>query len=55
MIYYRLIAIQETGEEMYIGTTRDIEKAYEIRARWMKEHEEHRDVVIERVEVPAYR
>lgn len=48
---YRLIAIQETGEEMFAGM---IFAANRVRAeieadRWMREHPEHRGVQIETV------
>lgn len=44
---YRLIAIQETGEEMFAGNARSYDHAMELRDKWMREHPEHRSVTIE--------
>ncbi len=44
---YRLIAIQETGEEMFAGKARNYSHAMDLRDKWMSSHPEHRGVSIE--------
>ena len=44
---YRLIAIQETGEEMFAGKARSYSHAMDLRDKWMSSHPEHRGVSIE--------
>lgn len=46
---YRLVAIQETGEEMYAGRARFKPEAYNLKALWLQDHPEHRDVRIEEI------
>lgn len=44
---YRLIATQETGEEMFAGKARSYAHAMSLRDEWMSSHPEHRGVTIE--------
>ena len=44
---YRLIAIQETGEEMFVGKATTRTKALDMKYAWLDAHPEHRDVLIE--------
>ncbi len=46
---YRLIAIQETGEEMFVGYASSKWQAGGRKVRWLADHPEHRDVIIERI------
>lgn len=38
---YKLIAVQETGEEMYAGRAKTESEAMELANKWMKDHPEH--------------
>jgi hypothetical protein len=44
---YQLIAIQETGEEMFAGKASTRSKALDMKYEWLDSHPEHRDVLIE--------
>ena len=46
---YRLIAIQETGEEMFAGYASSRTQALDQKYAWLDRHPEHRDVRIEEV------
>lgn len=47
--YRRLIltAIQETGEEMFVSFADGKAEAEHLKSKWLREHPEHRDVLIE--------
>lgn len=44
---YRLMALQETGEEMFAGKARTYEHALELQDKWLRDHPEHYSVCIE--------
>lgn len=46
---YRLIAIQETGEEMFAGYASNRTQALDRKYAWLDSHPEHRDVLIEEI------
>ena len=49
VIRFRLIAIQETGEEMFAGYASTRNQALARKYAWLDAHPEHRDVIIEKV------
>ena len=49
VIRFRLIAIQETGEEMFAGNASTRAQALDRKYAWLDTHPEHRDVIIEPV------
>lgn len=48
-IRFRLIAIQETGEEMFAGNACTRGEALDLKYAWLDAHPEHRDVIIESI------
>jgi len=48
---FRLIAIQETGEEMNAGLASTMRQAEFMKADWLKDHPEHSDVCIEAIRI----
>ncbi len=46
---FQLIAIQETGEEMFAGYAANRGRALDMKYEWLQDHPEHRDVLIERM------
>ena len=46
---YRLVAVQETGEEMFAGYAKNYIDGTLKKSSWMFAHPEHRDVYIERI------
>lgn len=46
---YRLIAVQETGEEMFAGQATTYPDALKKKDAWMRSHPEHREIQIERL------
>lgn len=46
---YRLIAIQETGEEMSAGYASNWTQSLDRKYAWLDSHPEHRDVLIEEI------
>ena len=49
VIRFCLIAIQETGEEMFAGNASTRNQALDKKYAWLNDHPEHRDVIIEKV------
>lgn len=49
IIRFRLIAIQETGEEMFAGNASSRSQALDKKYAWLDDHPEHRDVIIESI------
>ena len=49
VIRFRLIAIQETGEEMSAGNASTRAQALDRKYAWLDAHPEHRNVIIEPV------
>ena len=46
---FRLVAVQETGEEMFAGFASTRAQALDIKYSWMESHPEHIDVRIEQI------
>lgn len=48
-VKFRLIAIQETGEELFAGNACTRGQALDMKYAWLENHPEHRDVLIESI------
>jgi len=46
---FRIIAVQETGEEMFAGYATSWAKACDFECEWLEDHQEHRGCRIEKI------